>query len=139
MHRTNKSFCRGVFFELGHFDKHSRTTPERKARQGKNLRVFPLETLKNFILIEKLYPQMTTIRAFFLQLGRFFSNFRKRARKTSPPPPPSSLQLRACILYDKIYFCIVQVVKQAVSCKHRKAVKSMQCEKKLLQPHLHFS
>ena len=35
---------------------------------------------------------MTTIRAFFLQLGRFFSNFRKRAMKTSPPPPlpPSS-------------------------------------------------
>ena len=46
----------GVFFELGHFDKHSPTTRERKAPQAKNLQVFPLETLKNLILNEKLYP-----------------------------------------------------------------------------------
>ena len=38
---------RGVFLELGHFDKHSPTTQERKAPQGKNIRFFRLETLKN--------------------------------------------------------------------------------------------
>ena len=30
---------------------------------------------------------MTTIRAFFLQVRALFSNFRKRARETSPPSP----------------------------------------------------
>ena len=44
-----------VFLELGHFDKHSPTTQERKAPQGKNLRFFRLETLKIFILSEKIY------------------------------------------------------------------------------------
>ena len=65
----------GVFFELGHFDKHSPTTRERKAPQAKNLRVFPLETLKNLILNEKLYPQMTKIRAFFLQIRTLLFQF----------------------------------------------------------------
>ena len=62
----------------------------KKGPAGKNLRDFPLETLKNFILNEKLYPSMTTIRAFFLQVKPLFSNFRKRAGETSPPLPPSS-------------------------------------------------
>ena len=41
---------------LGQFAKHSPTTREWKGLQGENLRVFPLETLKNLILNEKLYP-----------------------------------------------------------------------------------
>ena len=41
---------RRIFLELGHFDKQSSTTRERKALQGKNLRFFLLETLKNFTL-----------------------------------------------------------------------------------------
>ena len=42
-----------INIQLQHFDKHSPTPTN--APQGKNLRVFPLETLKNFVLNEKLY------------------------------------------------------------------------------------
>ena len=84
----------GVFLELGHFDKHSPIARERKAPQGKNLQVFCLETLKNFILNNKFYLKMTTVRAFFLQFRALFSNFQKRAGGTSPPSP---FQLRACV------------------------------------------
>ena len=37
--------------------------------------VFFLETLKNFILIDKFNPQMTKIRAFFPKIKALFSNF----------------------------------------------------------------
>ena len=47
---------RGVLFELGHFDKHSPTTWETKAPQGKIYGFFCQETLKNFILNEKFHP-----------------------------------------------------------------------------------
>ena len=67
------------FLGIGHFDKHSPTTRERKTPQGKNLRFFRLEPVKNCILNEKLYPQITTIRALFPQIRALFSNFRKRA------------------------------------------------------------
>ena len=50
---------------------------------------FHLKTLKNFILNDKFYLKMTTIRAFFLQIRVLFSNFPKRAGETSPPPPSS--------------------------------------------------
>ena len=55
---------------------------------------FPLETLKNFILKEKLHPLMTTIRAFFLQIRALFPNIRKRAGETSSPSPPLITRLR---------------------------------------------
>ena len=65
-----------------------------KAPQGKNLQFFCLETLKNFILKGKVYPQGCDHNtAFFLQIRALFFNFRKRAGETSPPSP---LQLRAC-------------------------------------------
>ena len=48
--RNQEFFRTGVFFELGHFDKHSSTTRERKVPQGKNIRAFRLETLKNVFL-----------------------------------------------------------------------------------------
>ena len=41
----------------------------------KNISFFYLETLKNVILNKKFYPQITTIRAFFLQIRTLFSNF----------------------------------------------------------------
>ena len=74
--------------ELGHFDKHSPTTRERMAPQGKNIRFIRLEALKNCILNVKLYPQMTKIRTFFPQIRALFSNFRKRTGEISPLPPP---------------------------------------------------
>ena len=44
--RVTRNFSgQGVFLELGHFDKHSTTTEERKAPQGKTHRYFCLETL----------------------------------------------------------------------------------------------
>ena len=43
----------GVFLELGHFDKHPSTTQETKVPQGKNLRIYFQEALKNYFLIEK--------------------------------------------------------------------------------------
>ena len=99
--RVTRNFQdRGIFLEMGHFDKHSPKTRERKAPQVKNLRLFRWETLENFILNEKFYPQMTTIRAFFLQIRTFFSNFLKRAGETSPSPP---LQLSACIVNAVFY------------------------------------
>ena len=45
-HEYNIGQGRGAFLELGHLDKHSLTTQERKAPQGKNLHFFCLETLK---------------------------------------------------------------------------------------------
>ena len=48
---------------------------------------FPLETLKNFILNEKLYPQMTTIRASFLQIRALFPIFEKGQGRPPPVPP----------------------------------------------------
>ena len=60
--------------ELGHLDKHSLTTQERKAPQGKNLQFFCLETLKS--------------GHFFLKLGQFFPIFKKG--RGDPPCPPSS-------------------------------------------------
>ena len=45
-----------VFFKSGHFDKDSHTARARKDRQGKNIGVFCLETLKNCILNEEFYP-----------------------------------------------------------------------------------
>ena len=77
----------GSFLGLGHFDKHSPAAQERKAPQGINRLVFCLETLKSFILNDKCYLKMTTIRAFFLQIRALFSNFQKRAGETSPPCP----------------------------------------------------
>ena len=75
--------------ELRHFDKHSPAKRERKALQGKNFLLFRLETLTNFILNEKLFPQMTTIRAFFFsKLGHYFPVI-KKGRGDLPPPPCS--------------------------------------------------
>ena len=48
-------YCGGVLFKLGHLDKYSLTTQERKVLQGKKSTVFCIETLKNFILNEKFY------------------------------------------------------------------------------------
>ena len=45
-----------VFSKLGHFDKDSSTARARKDPQGKNIRFFRLETLKNCILNEEFYP-----------------------------------------------------------------------------------
>ena len=82
----NQDFFRawGVFLELGHLDKHSPTTQEKKAPQGKDHQFFCQKTLNIFILNEKFYPKMITIRAFFLQIRALFPNFRKRAWETSP-------------------------------------------------------
>ena len=60
----------------------------KRPRMEKISGFFRLETLENCILNENFYPQMTTIRAFFPQIRALFSNFRKRARETSPPLLP---------------------------------------------------
>ena len=92
--------------ELGHFDKHLPIARERKAPQDQNHRVFCLETIKNFILNDKFYLKMTTIRAVFLQIRALFSNFQKRAVETSPPPH-SLLVMRLLIVQSvKLYFYI---------------------------------
>ena len=72
---------------LWHFDKHSPVAREKNAPQGKNRRVFRLETLKNLILNDKFYLKMTTIWAFVLQIRALFSNFQISAGGTYPPPP----------------------------------------------------
>ena len=77
---------RGVFLELGHLNDNSPSTQERKAPQGINHQFFYLDTLKNCILNETLYPQITTIRMFFPKLGHFFLIFEK-GRGDLPPSP----------------------------------------------------
>ena len=85
-----------TFFRAGEFPWSQGTSinihqqPQRRmALQGNVLYFFCLETLKNRILTEKFYPQMTTIRTFCLQIWALFSNFRKRAGGTSPSTPSS--------------------------------------------------
>ena len=101
--------------ELGwHFDKHSPTTRERKVPQGKKSQFFCLETLKNCILNEKLYPYMTKIRTFSPKIGALFSDFQKRQRRPPPPFPPS---LRAWInnlneLLRKYFLLFKSIAKQ---------------------------
>ena len=77
---------RGVFLELGHFDKHSPWQEKEKPRRLKISGSFAWK-LKNFILNDKFYLKTTTIRAFFLQIRALFSNFQKRAGETSPLSP----------------------------------------------------
>ena len=55
-----------TILELGHFDKHSLKTQEKK--QGKILEFFLLDTLKTTFGME----QMNTIRAFFPKSEPFF-------------------------------------------------------------------
>ena len=64
---------------------------KEKSRRIKISRFFALETLKNFILNDKCYLKMTTIRSFFLQIRALFSNFQKGQGR----PLPSPLQLSA--------------------------------------------
>ena len=71
----------GVLWELGHFDKHQPPTRERKGQHFS-----PGNYYKNFILNEKFYQQMTTIRAFFLQIRTLFPIFERGQGR----PPPSS-------------------------------------------------
>ena len=82
--------------ELGHFDKHSSTTQERKTPQGKNFWFFRLETLKNFILNENFthrWPQsghyIPQIRALFQflkkgrgDLGASLEEFKEKIKKS---------------------------------------------------------
>ena len=81
------------FFRAGEFSSNQGTlinipptTRERKVTKGKNLSVFHLKPLKNFTLNEKFYPQMNTIRAFFLEIRVLFSSFRKSAGESFPLP-----------------------------------------------------
>ena len=80
---------RGVFLELGHFDKQSSTTRKRKT-QGKITDFFTW----------KFNPQMTAIRVFFSKIRTLFSNFRKRAGETS-----SSLPALVMCLSRKMFSC----------------------------------
>ena len=80
----------GVFLELGHFDKQSSTTRERKTLQGKNVQFFLLENLKNGTLNEKFNPQMTANRTFFPpKLGHFFQFLKKGRGDLRHLPPPT--------------------------------------------------
>ena len=75
---------------------------------GKEFLFFCLETLKNCILNEKFYPQMTTIRAFCSQIRVLFSNFRKRAGETCPPPPSSYAPASNIYTVFILYICAVR-------------------------------
>ena len=87
--RVTRHFLgQGSFLGIRAVRKHLPTTTRKNGPAGKNSLFFCLETLKNCILNEKYYPQMTTIRAFYPQIRALFSDFRKRARETSLPPPP---------------------------------------------------
>lgn len=86
---------------------------EKKRPRTAKICFFPLETLKNLTLNNKLYPQLTIIRAIFC-------NFRKREGESSPSPFPSSsyahatetiviklksalFPLHLCVMYRQIF------------------------------------
>ena len=78
------------FFRAGEFSSnqgtliniHLQHEKERSCRE----KIY-LKTLKNFTLNEKFYPQMTTIKTFFLEFRVLFSSFRKSAGESSSSPP----------------------------------------------------
>ena len=110
--RNQKSFqSRRVFLELGRLINNSPATRERKAPQGENLRVFCPETLKTFIVNDKFYSYMTTIRALF-------SNFRKKGRADIPHLPPLVTHL----------WCSTNQVLLEISPKRELLVKVFSCE-----------
>ena len=97
--RVTRNFSgQGVFLELGHFHKHSTTTQERKAPQGKNHRYFCLETLH---FKWEILPIGDHSQGIFTQIMVLLSNFWKRAGETSlppsPPPPSSYAPAHSCI------------------------------------------
>ena len=69
------------------------------SRRAKISGFFYLETLKNVIFNEKFYPQITTIRAFFIQIRALLPNFRKRAGETSPPSRPPLVTLLKLVAF----------------------------------------
>ena len=74
--------CNQEFFRAGELSWNQGTSihlqqEKQRAHREKNICFFILETLKNFILNEKCYPQMTKIWAFFLQIRAHFTIFKK--------------------------------------------------------------
>ena len=59
---------------------------EKKGPAEKKYPFFCLETLKSLILNEKFYPQMTTVRAFFLYIRAFFPISKKSRGDLLPSP-----------------------------------------------------
>ena len=58
--------------------------------------------------------------------------------------PSRQLKTSGCVLpnsppYYKLIGDCLKVMNRAASCKHRQAVKTLQCETKLFNSHLHFS
>ena len=119
------------FFRAGEFSRnlslliniqlqHEKEMPRRK----KNLRFFCMETLKNCILNEKFYPQMTTIRAFFPQIRALFSNFRKRAGETFPPSPSS--QAPVIRILSELHKYSNETFQKTKLCKEKKVTSNEQ-------------
>ena len=79
-------FCSNCGTSINTHLKHEK----ERSRRAKRLLLFRHETLKKFILNEIFYPEMTTIRRFFLQIGLRFSSFRERSGEISHPLPPLS-------------------------------------------------
>ena len=93
--RNQEIFRAGDFsWNQGTFIKIQLQHKKEKPRREKITDFFCLETLKNCILNEKFYPQMTTIRAFFPKLGHFFPIFRKRQGRPPLPLPPIVTRLQ---------------------------------------------
>ena len=95
------------FLGIRHFDKHSPTTQERKAPQGKNLRFFRLETLKNCILNENFTHRWPQSGHFFPQIRALFSNFWKRAGETYHPPASSYAPVMYKLMFHQSHEIVI--------------------------------
>ena len=72
----------------------------KKVPVGKKSIDFRQETLKNFILNEKFYPQLPQSGHVFLQIGHFFPIFEKGQGRTPPPLPPLVTRLSLIFVYS---------------------------------------
>ena len=77
------------FLELGHLDKDSPTTRERKAPQGKKIFGLLAWKLLKVLLKWKILPVDGHNQGIFSPNSGTFCNFWKTAGETSPVPPSS--------------------------------------------------
>ena len=97
--------------ELGHLDKHSLATQERKALPEKISDFFAWKLLKIAFYMTNFAHRCQKSGHFFPKLGQFFPTFEKRQGRPPPSPPlvtpprPAHLvSYEYCEIFKNAYF-----------------------------------